>query len=216
MTESDRLHENGYVLLRQVIPREYLANLRTSFEDGVLASHQWPVPRGIGWRHAQLDLDPWIQKVCQLPQLVESVGTLIGERFFLAQVEGREPLAGEGYQTLHRDFSADRPGDTVVAIAFFDDFGPHNGATRIIPSSHRLISKTNQSDNDESKAIQISGSAGDILVFDADLLHGASTNVSGERRRSILATYFAEPCLAMHMQSAQLRAVRMQPRWFDV
>lgn len=78
-----------------------------------------------------------IQAVCRLPQLLAVVGELIGERFFLAQVEGREPLPGGGHQQLHRDLSAQRPGDIANAMVYFDDYGPDNGATRIVPSSHR-------------------------------------------------------------------------------
>ena len=43
--------------------------------------------------------------------------------------------------------------------------------------------------------MQISGKAGDILVFDADLLHAATVNPSGERRRTILISYRAESIL---------------------
>jgi ectoine hydroxylase-related dioxygenase (phytanoyl-CoA dioxygenase family) len=133
------------------------------------------------------DLDPKVLAVCRLAKMLAVVGELIGERFFLSQVEGREPLAGHGYQALHRDLSAQRPGDTVNALAFFDDYGPENGATRIIPGSHRPASSDQPIDfNDESRSMQLSGSADDILVFDADLVHAGSLNPTGARRRSVL------------------------------
>ncbi len=211
MIDRERLQQEGYVLLRQAIPADWLDELRNTFDASVLPSAQWPVPRGPDWRHAQLDLDPRIQAVCRLPALLAAAGALIGERFFLAQVEGREPLAGGGHQGLHRDYSADRAGDTVSALAFFDDFGPDNGATRLVPGSHRPTSDARSIDPaDESRAIQLSGSAGDILVFDADLVHAGSLNASGARRRSILIGYFAEPRHAAHMKTAQLRGVRME------
>ncbi|WP_396654150.1 hypothetical protein [Metapseudomonas otitidis] len=40
--------------------------------------------------------------------------------------------------------------------------------------------------DDESHAIQLSGSAGDILIFDADLIHAGSLNRLGSRRRALL------------------------------
>ena len=208
--DRQHLHRDGYALLRQAIPAEWLEALRATFDAGVISSDQWPVPRGADWRHSQLDLDSRVQAVCRLPALLSVVGALIGERFFLAQVEGREPLAGGGQQSLHRDRSAQRPGDTVNALAFFDDFGPENGATRLVPGSHRPAPDAPPLDcGDESHAIQLTGTAGDILVFDADLLHAASINRTGARRRSILIGYFAEPRHAAHLATAHLRNVRM-------
>lgn len=213
MIDRDRLHRDGYALLRQAIPAAWLRDLRDAFDTGVMPSEQWAVPRGVGWRHSLLDLDPTVQAVCRLPQLLEAVGELIGERFFLAQVEGREPLAGAGHQGLHRDLSAERPGDTVNALAFFDDYGPANGATRLVPGSHRPAADAPLPDlNDERRSVQLAGAAGDIFVFDADLLHAGSLNPTGARRRSILIGYFAEHRYASHLETAHLRSVRMDTR----
>ncbi len=218
MIDHAQLHRDGYALLRGAIPTTWLDPLRAAFDAGVQPSEAWPVPRGVGWRHSMLDLDPTVQAVCRLPSLLAAAGALIGERFFLAQAEGREPLAGGGQQGLHRDLSADRPGDTVNALAFFDDYGPDNGATRLIPGSHRPPPDAPPVDlNDESHAIQLSGQAGDILVFDADLLHAATLNPTGARRRSILIGYFAQHRHASHLATAHLRNVRMDlHQWFEV
>lgn len=212
LEHPQQIHRDGYALLRGAIPAQWLGELQHEFDTGVKANDQWPVPRGADWRHSLLDLSPVVQSVCRMPVLLAAAGALIGERFFLAQVEGREPLAGGGHQGLHRDFSAQRPGDTVLAIAFLDDYGYENGATRIVPGSHR---KAQVDLDDASQAVQVSGSAGDILVFDADLAHAGSLNVTGARRRSLLISYFAEPIYASHLETAQLRNIRMETVWFD-
>ncbi|MET3458869.1 phytanoyl-CoA dioxygenase family protein [Pseudomonas kilonensis] len=210
MADREQLHRDGYTLLRQAIPTEWLADLRAVFDSGVRPSDQWPVPRGMDWRYSMLDDDSKIQAVCRLPQLLSVAGELIGERFFLSQVEGREPLAGGGHQQLHRDLSAQRPGDIAIALAFFDDYGPENGATRIVPGSHRSELGAPPFDfNDESRAIQLSGGAGDILVFDVDLVHAGSLNVIGARRRSILISYFSESLYPSHLETVALRNIRM-------
>ena len=212
MANPEQIYRDGYTMLRGAIPSQWLGELQREFDAGVKANDQWPVPRGADWRHSLLDLSPMVQSVCRLPGLLAAAGALIGERFFLAQVEGREPLAGGGHQGLHRDFSAQRPGDTVLAIVFLDDYGYENGATRIVPGSHR---KAQVDLNDASQAVQVSGSAGDILVFEADLVHAGSLNVTGARRRSLLISYFAEPIYASHLKTAHLRSIRMETSWFD-
>ncbi len=211
---AEILRRDGCVVLRGAIPAPWRDALRAEFDAGEKPNDQWPVPRGADWRHSLLDLSPTVQEVCRLPELLAAAGALIGEKFFLAQVEGREPLAGGGHQGLHRDLSAQRPGDTVLAIAFLDDYGPDNGATRIVPGSHRDgLALTDYSD--ATQALQLSGRAGDILVFDADLVHAGSLNVTGARRRSLLMTFFAGPLHAAHLETAPLRGVRMQAAWFD-
>lgn len=210
MTDREQLHREGYVLLRRAIPAEWLDDLRATFDAGVMSSSQWPVPRGMDWRHSLLDSDLKVQAVCRLPQVLAVVGELIGERFFLSQVEGREPLVGGGHQQLHRDLSAQRPGDIANALAFFDDYGPENGATRIVPGSHRPGPGEPPFDfTDESRSVQLSGSAGDILVFDVDLVHAGSLNSLGARRRSLLISYFSEPLYASHLETLGLRNIRM-------
>lgn len=209
---AQTLHRDGCVLLRGAIPAPWRDALRAEFDQGELPNHQWPVPRGAGWRHSLLDLSPTVQQACRLPELVSAVGALIGETFFLAQVEGREPLTGGGHQGLHRDLSSQRPGDTALAIVFLDDYGPANGATRLVPGSHRHGTLADY--DDATQAVQLSGQAGDILVFDADLVHAGSLNASGARRRSLLLTFFAEPLHASHLKTAHLRSVRMEAAWF--
>ena len=217
VADRHQLHQDGCAVLRGAISVQWLDGLRDAFDAVVKASDQWPVPRGWVWCHSLVDLDPNIRSVCRLPGLLAVVDELIGERFFLAQVEGREPLAAGGHQGLHRDMCAQRPGDTVIAIAYFDDYGADNGATRWIPGSHRPVQSEPDFDAaDESMAVQLAGRAGDILVFDADLLHAASLNPTGAHRSSILINYFAEPRYAAHLETASLRSVQMAPaEWFD-
>jgi len=209
--QRDQLHRDGYVLMRQVIPHEWLNELRDTFDAGVIPLHEWPVPRETSIRYSLLDLNDTIQAVCRLPALLEVVGELIGESFFHGQVEGREPKPGYGHQRLHRDMSTQRPGDSVCAIIYFDDYGPDNGATRLVPGTHRPSPDDAPfNPNDESHTIQLTGHAGDILVFDVDLVHAGSLNKSGARRRSLMTGYFAAPLHPMMTRSAHLRNVRMR------
>lgn len=182
------------------MPEAWLEPLRLAFEAGVGTAEQWATPRGPGWRHALVDLDPVVQSACRQPSLLAVAGALLREPFFLTQVEGREPLPGGGHQPLHRDGAGER---AVAALLFLDPYGPDNGATRVVPRH------LDAGEPDERLSSTLAGEAGDILVFDADLLHGATCNRSGARRRSLLLNFAPETMRPVEEATRALRNVRM-------
>ena len=195
------LARDGYLLLRGAVPEAWREALRAAFDAGVGTGDQWAVPRGGGWRHALVDLDPIVQRTCRLSPLLAAGAQLLGGPFFLSQVEGREPLQGSGHQPLHRDGLG---RGAVAALVFLDAYGPDNGATRLVPR-HLDQGLVDLGEPDEAASLITAGEAGDILVFDADLPHGATRNRSGARRRSLLLSFMPE-----HMRQAQdsCRAIR--------
>lgn len=197
-----QLDAQGFLLVRGGVPADWIAPMQAAFDAGELASDRWPVPRGHDWRHAQVDLDPHVQAACRLPVLIEAVRHVLKVPFFLSQVEGRAPRQGNRPQPLHRDATGDA-GLLMAAMVWLDPYGPDNGATQIVPGSHRA-------DGPGATAPEVlSGEAGDILIFDPDVLHGATTNHSGAPRRSLLVSYAAMTLLDQHRATAALRGVRM-------
>jgi hypothetical protein len=198
--QAAALDRDGYLLLRGAVPAAWREALRAAFDAGVGTGDQWAAPRGAGWRHALADLDPMVQRTCRLPPLLAAAAQMLDGAFFLAQVEGREPLQGGGHQPLHRDGAGTK---AVSALVFLDTYGPDNGATRVVPRH------LDQSEPDESLTLIVAGEAGDILVFDADLLHGATCNRSGARRRSLLLSFMPECHRASQDACRAVRNVRM-------
>ncbi|MBY0284648.1 MAG: phytanoyl-CoA dioxygenase family protein [Sphingomonas sp.] len=196
------LDTHGYFVLPNAIPADWLAPLRAAFDTGVLPSDQWPVPRQSEWRHAQVDLDAHVQRACRLPALLAAVHHVLRTPVFLSQVEGREPLQGNAPQPLHRD-AAGCSGQLMAAMVWLDDYGPANGATQVVPGSHRIAEPT------AALPQILSGDAGDILIFDPDLLHGATSNVGGARRRSLLLSYACAALRPDHLATEAIRGVRM-------
>jgi len=203
-----RVQDDGCLLLRGAIPGAWVEQLRTAFEVNERASQDWPAPRGPDWRHALVDLEPVVQETCRLPILLSTVWSMLGRPFFLVQVEGREPRRGGGAQILHRDSLDDEAGVTVSALAFLDPFDASNGATRVAPGTHRGAGGAARG-RESSATTTLAGDAGDIFVFDTNVLHGGTTNLSGRPRRSLLIT-FAVTELRPHFDATRaLRWVRM-------
>ncbi|MGY8706381.1 phytanoyl-CoA dioxygenase family protein [Bradyrhizobium sp. 18BD] len=202
--QAAHLDRDGYLLLRGAVPEAWRDALCQAFDAGVGSGNQWAAPRGAGWRHALVDLDAIVQRTCRLPPLLAAGAQMLGGPFFLAQVEGREPLKDGGHQPLHRDGAGAK---AVAALVFLDAYGPDNGATRVIPR-HRDPGDLEQGER-ESLSLIIAGEAGDILVFDADLPHGATCNLSGARRRSLLLSFMQEGNRAAFEACRTIRNVRM-------
>lgn len=194
------LDRDGYLLLPRAVPEDWHDALRSAFDAGVGTSDQWAAPKGPGWRHALVDLDPMVQRTCRMPPLLAAAGQMLGVPFFLCQVEGREPLPDGGHQGLHRDGAG---LNAAAALIFLDAYGPDNGATRVVPR------ELDRGEPDEALALTLAGEAGDILVFDADLLHGATCNRSGARRRSLLLHFTPERDRAAKDACRAVRTVRM-------
>jgi ectoine hydroxylase-related dioxygenase (phytanoyl-CoA dioxygenase family) len=202
--QAAALDRDGYLLLRNAVPEAWCEALRAAFDAGVRTQDQWAAPRGVGWRHALVDLDHTVQRTCRVPTLLAAAGQILGGPFFLTQVEGREPLLNGGHQPLHRDGAGQ---NAVAALVFLDPYGPDNGGTRVVPR-HRDPGDLGE-EPDEALSLTLAGEAGDILVFDADLLHGATRNPSGARRRSLLLTFKPERDRADEDACRAVRNVRM-------
>jgi ectoine hydroxylase-related dioxygenase (phytanoyl-CoA dioxygenase family) len=206
--DAARLDADGYLLLRGAASPAEVEAMRAAFDAGETAN--WPAPRGPEWRHALVDLDPVVQRVCRAPAVLAAAGRLLrGEAFFFAQVEGREPRPGVGHQALHRDAARPDGGQVVSALIFLDPWGPANGGTRVVPGTHQAEGLATPDQVEHPATLALAGEAGDVLVFDANLLHGASRNVSGARRRSLLVGYAVTALREAYDQTRSLRAVRM-------
>jgi ectoine hydroxylase-related dioxygenase (phytanoyl-CoA dioxygenase family) len=131
-----------------------------------------------------------------LHSLVRAVcGEILGPhcvRDQLSSVQGIEVWPGAGAQELHRDdaiFRMPRPRPEMELNAMWavDGFTAENGATRIIPGSHRWEDGRKPGPADEVVAAEMP--AGSVLIWLGSTWHGAGANGSRRPRRGAYVGY---------------------------
>ena len=143
-----------------------------------------------------LDADPAFRLCLEHPYVMSAVAQFLEGDVNLLGFRGRDPHPGSGQQGLHVDASSAVPPyrqSLVNAFWLLDDMDEANGATRVVPGSHRFarIPSKSQSQPDarHPDAIQVPGRAGDVIVFSAHLWHSGSKNRSGAPRRIAMAMF---------------------------
>jgi ectoine hydroxylase-related dioxygenase (phytanoyl-CoA dioxygenase family) len=129
--------------------------------------------------------------------------------FKLSSLNFREALKGHGHQNLHADWGSDRDGRGHVlnSIWLLDDMNKENGATRLVPGSHKRPHTDMQAFWD-SKArtapdeIQVEEPAGSVIIYNALMWHGGGHNHSGARRRTLHGYFTARERTAQRLSPA--------------
>lgn len=124
------------------------------------------------------------------PRLVEPVRARLGTDVELGGAVFRSPRPGFGEQRLHADdipMLVLGPDRFVTAIVALTDFTETNGATRIVPGSHRRPDLQRRSGKLDSHPdeIVLEGAAGTAFVFSGHLLHAGTRNRSNRPRPAL-------------------------------
>jgi ectoine hydroxylase-related dioxygenase (phytanoyl-CoA dioxygenase family) len=126
--------------------------------------------------------------------VLDVVSRLLGDYFILNQQNGiiNPPREGHRQTAYHRDlpyqhYTSSHPL-AVSALLALDPFRSDNGATWMVPGSHRLEAAP-AAVNREALAVQVTAPAGSFLVFDAMVFHKAGNNASDAVRRAVNHVY---------------------------
>jgi ectoine hydroxylase-related dioxygenase (phytanoyl-CoA dioxygenase family) len=129
------------------------------------------------------------------PRVLACMSRVLGD-FKLSSLNFRAALPGHGRQNLHGDWGGPvEPGDYQVcnSIWLLDDFTPDNGATRVVPGSHRFGTVPRLALADPAAPhpdeVLVTGPAGTVVIFNSHLWHGGTQNRTDRPRRA-LHSYF--------------------------
>jgi len=204
MTEQEKrqLDEQGYVVLDGAIDTDLLNALRTRIlelfdDEGDLAGREFRTEEHAHRLANLVDKGEVFSRAIVLPRLLQYVRHVLGPGIKLRSLNARsaDPDTDVG-QPLHVDMSAipDDKGYWVCnTVWMLDDFTPDNGATRMIPGSHKWGTRPQDVLEDPMAAhpdeVLLTGKAGGIAVMNAHMWHGGTANRTAAPRLAMHAFY---------------------------
>ena len=215
--EKRGLDERGYLIFEDVIGGEELAAIRRRFDrllaleggDGREANPEANVGRLANLVEKGSEFAPCYSH----PKILAAIWHVIGGEMHLASLNGRSAPPGRGNQALHCDnqiSSSEVLGyGSCNSLWMLDDFTPENGATRLVPGTHRLLAQPRDhladpeaEHPDQELAL---GRAGAVIVFNGITWHGGTVNRTGRPRRAIHSFWLAR----------QIKQQTDQARWLS-
>jgi ectoine hydroxylase-related dioxygenase (phytanoyl-CoA dioxygenase family) len=196
--ELKKLHESGYAVLEDFIAPDLLERLRSRTEElfeseGENAGSEFKQEPNTRRLANLVDKDPVFRDVIALPAMLERVSAVIGPRFKLSSFNARSanPHSASD-QPLHCDMGGvpDKQGYWVCnTIWMLDDFTEENGATRMVPGSHRWgkLPQDGLADPYAPHPAEqlVTGKAGTVVVMNAHVWHGGTANRTDKPRRAL-------------------------------
>ncbi len=194
------LSEDGYLIIENVIPVETCESLKATMMP--LFRHASGRNNFEGLHTQRIysliektpRCNPWIEHPLALA-LTEHV---LEPAPLLSQAQIINILPGESAQPLHYDdgfYRWPRPRPPLGAATIFalDAFSEENGATMVIPGSHRWDGRL-PGDAEKSAAIPAVMPQGSMLFFVGTLWHAGGANRSGHARMCLTAQYCVPWC----------------------
>ncbi len=201
--EKAQLDERGYLYLHNVLTPDQLAAIRARFDEieaseGDEAGEEMANTKevGIGRLANLVEKGEEFAPCYTHPRILAAMTHIMGEEIHFDSLNGRNCPPGEGLQVLHRDAmgSTDETGYRVCqSLWILDDFTPVNGATRIVPGTHRSNLDPREAMEDPKAPHPdeelILAPAGSVVVFNGHCWHGGTENRSQGQRRVLHGCY---------------------------
>jgi len=199
LSPAERVHldEHGFLTLPGVLSPAAVTNLNRRLaelvdEEGEFAGLEVHQEAGALRLSDLVNKDPLFDMVLTHPRVLAAVAHVLAGDLRFSSLNSRAALPGEGLQALHADWKgATPPGEYYVcnSLWMLDDFTEENGATRLVPGSHRSGLAPRDALDDPKAAhpdqVLATGSAGTVVVFNAHTWHGGTLNRSALPRRAM-------------------------------
>lgn len=173
--------------LRAKLDELYREQIREFGEARLRELNEFEIHRGL------LLADAAFAELVTHPRVLELVDTIVGPTAILnlQNASAASPGAVHFQSLFHRDFAKDFVASKCLALNAFwciTDFTAENGATWVVPGSHRAPELPSDAFIEANK-VQLVTPAGSILLWDGLLLHKAGYNTTQQTRYGINHMY---------------------------
>lgn len=198
---AEQIRNLGYAVVDSGYTREEMDRISQSFDD----AHVQYMQRHGEEKLKRIDEHNTIRSMLTLPDstfrrlamnanLMSTLKLVMSGKFIINQQNGIINPPGKTYNqgAWHRDlpyqhFTSSRPL-AINALFCVDDFTLENGATFVLPASHKTESFPSEAYM-RRNALQVEAPAGSFIVLDCMLFHSGGFNTTDKVRRAINHVY---------------------------
>jgi ectoine hydroxylase-related dioxygenase (phytanoyl-CoA dioxygenase family) len=195
-----RIAEQGWTVLESVVPDDLRLELVARIDRAMEAAG---TPLGanafLGRRTRRLfnllGRDPFFAAVPLFEPVLSVVEGVLDDELLLSSLTAISMGPGQEPQPFHSDDGSiplPRPHVPIACVAIWalTDFTHANGATRLVPGSHRADHKPGRGEV-TGGWVEAEMPAGSVLVYDGSIWHGGGENTTAERRLGIVCNHCA-------------------------
>jgi len=214
--DFEKLDRDGYVILDRLLSESYCDEIVSAF-DRIEAEHDIkPMEMDFAGRNTTrifnlLQYDDIFQDIPLNPAYLGLAERYIDRECLMSAYDSSTIGPGEPQQPIHADnwWLDGRRFDfpfMLGTIFCLTDFTEANGATNLVPGTHKWTAAEISYESDDPDYKQVPGGhpagygtrwtpiiaeapKGSVIVYDVRLLHGAGANRTNERRPSIIMNY---------------------------
>lgn len=216
--QEAQLESEGYFVVEDYFDAATIEEMRTAYDECAPTATTVEFTGRSGAKQSTIEtqsvflLDlfnksPKFDPVLTIKPMLAAAHRLLGE-IKVFSLNGRSPAKGKGQQAFHSDAPKQDDGDwrIVNTLIPLDELTDDNGATRLIPGSHKWtalnVPVENIGDDDfpeptvdelatfpddpmaeRPDEIRLHLKPGSVAILNSHLWHGGTTNKSGEPRR---------------------------------
>jgi hypothetical protein len=212
--EKLKLDQDGYLPLYDILNKEQIRAMLEAIEDN-FAREKTGTPDGPPECENLQNKSDAFDLCVSHPRVLAAIAHVLKDNIRSLGVHSRPNKPGRGLQELHADFGGPPPQDgeywVCNSIWPLVDFTVENGATRVVPGSHRCGKNPGDVQSDRKaphpQEIKLIAPAGSVVIFNSHLWHGATQNNSAHDRPNVTSFFGRrDPRQAMDRRSVLSRS----------